>query len=225
MVSEFFSGSLDPRWPHALLLSVAIIASFAVAVGIVMESPHWSIANALVIGGVVLEAICTLLIFGFDEGISSAQQSKIIALESQLAPREIDGKVFMEMLVKEPKEKCEILYTPGDPDSYQLSLQIFWYIMHAGWDCDVERPIPPKADSRSFVAWPTGISLVSNTAENVKPGSAFATLLAAFRATLGQTGAGADDKVPLGTIRIVVAPKPPFSLNPVPPDAGLQPHQ
>jgi hypothetical protein len=84
MVSEFFSGSLDPRWPHAILLSVAIIASFAVAVGIVMESPHWSIANALVIGGVVLEAICTLLIFGFDEGISSRQQSFIEVQNSQI---------------------------------------------------------------------------------------------------------------------------------------------
>jgi hypothetical protein len=88
-MSTFFSGSVDPFWPHVLLLTAAIIASFAVAIGIVLESPHWSIANALVIGGVALEAVCTLLLFGFDEGISNAQQSKIIALERQIAPRSL----------------------------------------------------------------------------------------------------------------------------------------
>src|SRR5277367_5267498 len=89
-MSTFFSGSLDPFWPHVILLSVAILASFAVAIGIVMESPKWSVANALVVGGVALEAICTLLLFGFDEGISNAQQSKIIALETKLAPRSLN---------------------------------------------------------------------------------------------------------------------------------------
>jgi hypothetical protein len=88
-MSGFFSGAADPFWPHVLLLAFAIVASFSVAIGIVLESPRWSVANALVIGGVAMEAVCTLLLFGFDEGISSAQQSKIIALESRFAPRPI----------------------------------------------------------------------------------------------------------------------------------------
>jgi hypothetical protein len=79
-MSGFFSGSLDPFWPHAGLLTVAILASFAVAAGIVMENPKWSLANALVVGGVAIEAACTLLLFGFDEGISASQQKTIVQL-------------------------------------------------------------------------------------------------------------------------------------------------
>jgi hypothetical protein len=82
-MSGFFSGSFDASWPHIVLLSVAIIASIAVAIGIVMESPHWSIANVLVVGGVAIEAICTILLFGFDEGISQSQQAKIIAMQAR----------------------------------------------------------------------------------------------------------------------------------------------
>lgn len=82
-MGAFFSGSLDPFWPHVMLLSVAIAASFAVAVGIVLENPKWSLSNVLVVGGVAIEAVCTLLLFGFDEGISQSQQSKIIAMEAR----------------------------------------------------------------------------------------------------------------------------------------------
>jgi len=74
----FFSGTVEPFWPHAVLLTVAIAASFAVAAGIVLENPKWSLANLLVIGGVAIEAACTLLLFGFDEGISGRQQASIV---------------------------------------------------------------------------------------------------------------------------------------------------
>ena len=72
---------------HGVLLAAGIVASLIVAVGIVLEEPKWSIANVLVIGGVAIEAVCTLLLFGFDEGISEVQQSKIISLETRIAPR------------------------------------------------------------------------------------------------------------------------------------------
>jgi hypothetical protein len=55
-MSGFFSGSFDPFWPHAVLLTAAIVASFADAAGIVMENPQWSFANVLVVGGVAIEA-------------------------------------------------------------------------------------------------------------------------------------------------------------------------
>jgi hypothetical protein len=84
MISEFFSGSLNPAWPHAILLVTAIVASFSVAAGIVLENPKWSLANVLVVGGVAIEAICTLLLFGFDEGMSQVQQRRI---EQMLAHR------------------------------------------------------------------------------------------------------------------------------------------
>lgn len=85
-VSAFLSGELEPFWPHFVLLSVSIVSSFAVAAGIILESPKYSesihrIANKLVIGGVAVEALCTIGLFVFDEGISGAQQSRIAELQ------------------------------------------------------------------------------------------------------------------------------------------------
>jgi hypothetical protein len=91
----FISGGLAPFWPHAALLSISVFASFAVGIGIVLERPKYEslhkIAFWLVMGGIVVEALCTILLFAFDEGISSAQQSKIIALETVIAPRDLDA--------------------------------------------------------------------------------------------------------------------------------------
>jgi hypothetical protein len=92
--------SRNPSFMHGSLLFVGIVASVCVAIGIVLESPKWSLANVLVIGGVAIEAVCTLLLFGFDEGISSAQQLKIIALEKRLAPRVLDSNDRESMIAK-----------------------------------------------------------------------------------------------------------------------------
>jgi hypothetical protein len=61
-----------------------------------MESERWSVATILVVMGVAVEAAFTIVLFVFDEGISAAQkstieaeQSKIIALEKQIAPRDL----------------------------------------------------------------------------------------------------------------------------------------
>ena len=96
-LSNFFSGGVDSTWPHIILLSVTVLASFAVAAGIIFESPKYSetihrVATRLVIGGVAVEAVCTIFLFVFDEGISNAQQSKIIALEMRLAPRSLTAE-------------------------------------------------------------------------------------------------------------------------------------
>jgi hypothetical protein len=42
-----------------------------------------------VIVGVIVEAVCTITLFVFDEGISNAQQEKIIVLERRIAPRNL----------------------------------------------------------------------------------------------------------------------------------------
>jgi hypothetical protein len=87
-MSQFFGGTLNPTWPHAILIAGTIIGGVFVGLGVILEAPKiLSIPVAAVFVGVVIEAACTLLLFGFDEGISSAQQSKIIALETRIAPR------------------------------------------------------------------------------------------------------------------------------------------
>jgi hypothetical protein len=136
-MSAFFSGSLEPFWPHALLLTFAILASFAVATGIVLESPHWSIANALVIGGVAIEAVCTLLLFGFDEGISDAQQSKIIALESRLAARTLtveQQRAITSAIDKFSGITFEISTYRHNAEAIALSKQIQSSLNDANWD-------------------------------------------------------------------------------------------
>jgi hypothetical protein len=228
-MSGFFSGAIDALWPHVILLTVAAVASFAVAAGIVLENPKWSLANVLVVGGVAIEAICTFLLFGFDEGISNAQQSKIIALEQQIAPRKLDGPLFAKMLRNAPKSDVQLLYVREDPDSYQLALQIYWYFGNSGWNCSIEKPIPtPAADSMygdaaiamSVGGHATGVTIVAPNIKDIAWESPFGALFKAFRAALGQAGRGIDHTMPEGALRIVVAPKrlAPGTLPPDVPD-------
>jgi hypothetical protein len=148
-MSTFFSGSVDPFLPHMVLLTVAIFASFAVAIGIVMESPKWSVANALVVGGVALEAVCTLLLFGFDEGISNAQQSEIIKLEQSIAYRTLDQEKFLAILANTPfKGQVEIQYVKFDQESFAFATQIDMALRAAGWELQAH-PIPIDA-----IIWP-----------------------------------------------------------------------
>ena len=82
-MSQFFSGTLDPAWPHAILIAGTIIGGALVGLGVILEAPKiLSIAVAAVFLGVVIEAACTLLLFAFDEGITSKQKSDIEAQQS-----------------------------------------------------------------------------------------------------------------------------------------------
>jgi hypothetical protein len=64
---------------HAYLLSGDLLATWAVAAGIIWESIFSlrSVAHRLIVWGVVAEMLCSLALFSFDEGISAAQQSTI----------------------------------------------------------------------------------------------------------------------------------------------------
>jgi hypothetical protein len=94
-ITAFISGGMDPFWPHFILLSVSVLSSFAVAAGIILESPKYpeslhGIANKLVIGGVAIEALCTIGLFVFDEGISNAQQSAIQTQQTTIRDQQAD---------------------------------------------------------------------------------------------------------------------------------------
>jgi hypothetical protein len=89
----YLSASLPdtswPFWPHFWLLSVSILASFAVGAGIILESPKYSaaihlVAALLVLGGIAVESLCTVILFVIDEGISGAQQSLIADQQKQI---------------------------------------------------------------------------------------------------------------------------------------------
>lgn len=134
-MSGFFSGSLGPFWPHALLLTAAIAASFAVAAGIVLENPKWSLANVLVVGGVAVEAACTLLLFGFDEGISSRQQEKIVILETAVGGRQLDAEQITSIanaLKGFAGRRIFISSYAGDAEGVRLALQLKKAVEDAG---------------------------------------------------------------------------------------------
>jgi hypothetical protein len=144
-VSKFTSGGLEPFWPHFVLLTFSVVGSVAVGVGILLERPKYSaavhrIATGLVISGVVVEAICTIALFVFDEGISQAQQSKIIALEAQLTgflePRKLTQgqKTRIIQAIKPfPPVSFVAMFAPGE-ESWEFVLDISRTLRDAGWD-------------------------------------------------------------------------------------------
>jgi hypothetical protein len=147
-MSEFFSGSLDPFWPHVVLLITAVAASFAVAAGIVLENPKWSLANGLVVGGVAIEAACTLLLFGFDEGISRAQQETISSqqrtIEQLLTKRKLNAaqKDRIAKAIKRFPPIAFISYTNPEAEPWDFALDISATLKADGWDW---KPFPPPA--------------------------------------------------------------------------------
>jgi hypothetical protein len=141
-LSHFFSGEVDPTWPHAILLAVTVLASFAVAAGIIFESPKYSasvhrVAMWAVIVGVAIEAVCTITLFVFDEGISGKQQEKIIALESRLAARTLtteQQRAIASAVAKFSSITFELSTYRHNVESIELSKQILSSLNNAQWD-------------------------------------------------------------------------------------------
>ncbi len=94
-IGRFWSGGFEPFWPHVVLLTLSIVASFAVGIGIIFERPKYSpavhrVAFWLIVGGITIEAVCTIFLFVFDEGISgSLQKSNNFLLAQQ---QELEGR-------------------------------------------------------------------------------------------------------------------------------------
>lgn len=211
-MSGFFSGAADPFWPHVLLLAFAILASFAVAIGIVLESPHWSIANALVIGGVALEAVCTLLLFGFDEGISSAQQAKIVTLETRLVSRSLIDEQFndiVEQLKPLSGQHFDILTYWKNPEALAITNRVYEALGKAGWIYD-------KPENGEFILGvETGVSVAFDKRDEsaVKAAKRFVTVLLQnelYASEDQQSAANAPpDNVPISSkLTITVGIKP-----------------
>jgi hypothetical protein len=89
MISSYFNafqeGQLEPSSTHFWLLGGAIIGSLIVAAGIMLEA-NWPLSRmkfrgmvgvTFVLFGVCVEALFTIAIFVFDEGISRSQQTTI----------------------------------------------------------------------------------------------------------------------------------------------------
>jgi hypothetical protein len=131
---------------HAALLGGAIVASFIVAVGIVMEShKFWALATLLVLGGVSAEAVLTISLFMYDEGISREQQStieaqnrEIIALQKKIASRSFtdgDVRAFSDKLKPFSGTFVDVYIFPaGTPDTVPLGSAIASALTAASWN-------------------------------------------------------------------------------------------
>jgi len=147
-INDFLSGGVEPFWPHVALLSFSVAASVAVGAGIIFEGPKFSasihrIAFWLVVVGIAVEALCTIFLFVFDEGISNAQQSKIdaqqlkiIALETRLAPRAL-GKAGREKLAASLKrfagQKFSGVVARSVPDASNFWSEVVESLSEAKW--------------------------------------------------------------------------------------------
>jgi len=125
-VGSLFSGEVAPYWPHLVFIGVSLLGAAAVTWGLVREADKfWSLTNLLIIGGVVLEAICTILLFRFDEGISDTQQSKIIALETRLAPRSLSNAQIAslgEVMKAFPKFSFDVSGSDREPLDFGIQI-------------------------------------------------------------------------------------------------------
>lgn len=90
--NAFVNGDLEPTATHFWLLAGAIVGSLVVAAGIALEA-NWPISRmksrelagiTFVFFGVSVEALFTLALFMFDEGLSSAQQKTISKQQSTI---------------------------------------------------------------------------------------------------------------------------------------------
>lgn len=79
------------------LLVGSVLATIAVGLGIIWEHGPPDVqagANRFVIGGIIVETLCTVLLFAYDANIIGAQNDKIIGLETRIAPRILTAEQF-----------------------------------------------------------------------------------------------------------------------------------
>jgi hypothetical protein len=140
--SGFISGDLNPFWPHFILLSLSVLASIVVAFGIIFESPKFEeathrIAMWLVIVGVAIEAVCTICLFVFDEGISRRQNGEIIRLRQQVANRDLseeETKTIAARLSVFAGQQVEISIYPVNFESNWISGKVYGLLLEARWN-------------------------------------------------------------------------------------------
>jgi hypothetical protein len=136
------------------LLGGDVLEPIAVGYGIVWESGPLEvhkIAHKLVVGGIIVETACSVLLFAFDDGISLVQQSKIIALEQQIAYRTVDKEKFLAAISGKPKGRAEIQYVKWDQESLRFAMQIQMALSQAGWT------LPSHPKPIDAIGWPRAI--------------------------------------------------------------------
>jgi hypothetical protein len=148
-------------------------------------------------------------------------------LRRQVAPRVLNREAFIKALEGEVKAPTEVMFLRDDSESMGLAQGIAFAMEAAGWQITSRRPIPPSADPQLPTAMtvggqPSGVTVVvssitrdeADASLNAMRGqdwvkTPWTVLSHAIGVGLGQVGssAGGPNAPPVGTLRIVVAPR------------------
>jgi hypothetical protein len=213
------------------LLVGDILATFAVGLGIIWEhgSPEIrTVANRWVIGGIIVETLCSVLLFAYDANVIGSQNDKIVSLDQQLiqvkSPRLFDDEKLMAAIKALPKSDVEVLYDKNAPDGFFVGLQVVSALSVSGWNAlhnampialgppSTDDPLSPyKNSAQAAGGQPWGISVVSNKSPILENTAAGSLVLALVGASLPgtQINLGQDARMPDGRLRIVIGPKLP----------------
>lgn len=156
---------------------------------------------------------------------------KLEQLRERIRPRSINGEAFLKSLNGKPKAPVEIVFTRDDAECFQLAMQIRDWLKLARWDvgdatailsADTPR-LANYTSSMSVGGQPSGVTIVQRATEQADfnreidrsfgidgpvdtPGKALA---AALGEALGSISRSMSfDTGLVGTLRVVVAPKP-----------------
>jgi hypothetical protein len=151
---------------HIYLLGGAVFGTILVAAGIIWESGPLSvreIATRLVIWGVVVETLCSVTLFAFDEGVSVAQQStieaqntEIISLQKRLAARTLSDEqlgAIAERIKSFSGQSFQVIAYWKNPESLAFANRIGDTLLKANWVID-----QPRAFT-SIIGVLTGVSI------------------------------------------------------------------
>jgi hypothetical protein len=142
---------------HIYLLGGATLSTIMVGAGILWENGPLEvhkIAHRLVFWGIFAETLCSIALFVFDEGISSAQQSKIIALKCEslelekiIAPRVLapsrlnrrtpqrrSERIFLASIGKDYSGTEVRIQSAHDTDAERIAADLKYLLKQAGWE-------------------------------------------------------------------------------------------
>jgi hypothetical protein len=129
-------------------------------------------------------------------------------LKKELGPRNLNWNDFVMAIKGAAQVQLEILYVADDADSMELAQQIQLACSAAGWGMPPRSPIQRPADWSEPLAMavdgqPKGVTVVSRYPTPADG------ITKAILAGLGQGSAHSDGPhaPPVGTVRIVIAPK------------------
>jgi hypothetical protein len=156
-LSALLSSWFGPDSVRPVLLAGTFVSEVVVALAILAESKFdtckgWVVAISMV-AGISVGVYCTVALFTYDESISLAQQdtiegqqSKIIALETRIAQRELSSDTIAKLraaiaaVPTSVPRKVVFSYLIGDNDSAYLAYEIGRYFIgdKTRWDLSIE---------------------------------------------------------------------------------------